>query len=120
LFPRKDNNESGVVLVTVLAISLIMITLVVGFLSTNLNFVNVGQGQIDRIKVDQLAKQTFWRNFMSLTTGNGVVSTPLINMPEVTDGHTASKPFTPNIIDGGLSTAPGLNNTRQYNIQVSY
>ena len=113
-------NESGVVLVTVLAISLIMITLVIGLLSTNLNFVNLGQNQIDRIKADQLAKATFWRNYMSLSTGNGVSATPAVPLSQqVTDSsHIANKSFTPSVTAVGVNAGP--NGTQQYNINVSY
>ena len=116
---RMIKNESGVVLLTVLAISVIMITLVIGLLSSNLNFVNVGQNQLDRIKADQLAKATFWRNFMSLTTGNGVSPTPVVLMQQQVTGRPAvNKPFTPSITAVGLNGGP--NGTQQYDIQASY
>ena len=124
MIPRRIKNESGIILVTVLAICLVMITLVIGLLSTNANFVNIGQGQMDRIKADQLAKSNFWRNYMSLTTsGVGYTPSPTTAISENIDdgngGHSATKAFSQNI-SSGPTTDPGLNNTMQYIITISY
>ena len=124
MIPRRIKNESGIILLTVLAICLVMITLVIGLLSTNANFVNIGQGQMDRIRADQLAKSNFWRNYMSLSTGNGAYTpSPTMSISQNIDdgngGHMTTKPFSQNI-SSGPTTDPGLNNTQQYNINISY
>ena len=124
MMPRRIKDESGIILLTVLAICLIMITLVIGLLSTNANFVNIGQGQMDRIRADQLAKSNFWRNYMSLTTTNSVYTPPATtsiseNIDDGNGGHTATKAFSQNI-SSGPTTDPGLNQTQQYNINISY
>ena len=122
--PSRIKNESGIILFTVLAICLVMITLVIGLLSTNANFVNIGQGQMDRIRADQLAKSNFWRNYMSKTTTGNPYTTPATtsisqNIDDGNGGHTATKAFSQNI-SSGATTDPGLNQTQQYNISISY
>ena len=55
MFTKKMNN-SGIVLVTVLMMSVIMMILVIGVIGTNVSSVTSGQRQIDRIKGEQLAR----------------------------------------------------------------
>ena len=120
MFQKVSQNESGVVLVTVLAISVAMIILMVGYLGTNLNFVSVGQKQIDRVRTDQLVKQTWWRNYMSLATGNGPLTAPGNALVyEGYNGHTVSRTFAPTVTAVGGPTA-GPFATQQYNVAVPY
>lgn len=63
---RKRNN-SGIVLVTVLMMSVIMMILAIGIIGTNVSSVTSGQRQIDRIKSEQLAKGTFWISYSKLS-----------------------------------------------------
>ena len=59
-------GKSGIVLVSVLAISITMIIIALSVLSSNVNMTLSGQRQIDRIKAEQIAKGQFWKNYASL------------------------------------------------------
>ncbi len=47
-------NKNGVILVTILMFTSVMMILVMGIVSTNVSEVTLGQRQIDRIKYEQL------------------------------------------------------------------
>ena len=120
MFKKVSQNESGIVLVTVLAISVVLIILMVGYLGTNLNFVSVGQKQIDRVRTDQLVKQTWWRNYMSLATGNGPLTAPGTALVyEGYNDHTIPRTYFPTVAAVGGATA-GPFGTQQYNVAVPY
>lgn len=117
----KD-NQSGLVLVSVLAISIMMIIVAVSILNSNVNLTLSGQRQIDRIKAEQIAKGQFWRNYDSLltmdtpTTPLSVTLTeshPTQNGGMVTFSKTFSATATP-------SAVPGPNQTTRYDVSVSY
>ena len=118
-------GKSGIVLVSVLAISITMIIIALSVLSSNVNMTLSGQRQIDRIKAEQIVKGQFWRNQSSLST-SGVPTGPL-NFT-LTETHrnqngqmvTFSKSFSASVTDQGIAIPPGLNGTRQYDIAVSY
>ena len=117
------NNQLGVVLISVLAISIAMIIVALSVLNTNVNLTLSGQRQIDRIKAEQIAKGQFWRNHSSLLT-TGVAAAPwnvtLSESHRDQHGvmHTYSKNFSASVTDQGISSAPGLNGARQYDISV--
>jgi hypothetical protein len=70
LKPKKPmTKQEGIILITVLSFTTIMMIFVIGIVSTNVGQVNAGQKQIDRIKYEQLAfglqldvQDQFWRN----------------------------------------------------------
>ena len=125
MFKKIQKDKSGVVLVSVLAISIAMLIVAVSILNSNVNVTLSGQRQIDRIKAEQIVKGQFWKNYSSVLT-SGVPTGPL-NFT-LTETHrnqsgamsTFSKSFSTSVTDQGIAIPPGLNGTRQYDIVVSY
>ena len=114
-------NNSGLVLVSVLAISIAMIVVAIGVLNSNVSLTLSGQRQVDRIKADQIAKGQFWRNHSSLLTTGAAAGPWNVTL---TESHrdrngvmrTYSKNFCASTADEGISSASGLNGARQYDI----
>ncbi len=106
---KITNNNSGVVLITVVVIALTIMILAVSLISTTTSQSLSSQHQIDRIKAEELAKGAHWFNYMQITT-NGSSAIPL---PTGLDGKT----FTPTI-----STIPdaGPEGTDQFDIRIDY
>ena len=101
-------NESGVVLVTVVIMTLVMTILAISLISANVGQTLSAQHQIERIKAEQLAKGSFWYNYMSLaTTGSGATAPT-----EALD----RKKYVPSIV----SLPGGLNGTTTYKVTVAY
>ena len=124
MFKKIHNDQSGIVLLVVLAISMVMIVTSLSILNSNLNLTLSGQRQVDRIKADQIAKGQFWRNHASLvTTGNpaGPWNVPLIETHRDYNGvvKTSTKNFCASTTDQGIAVPPGLNGTRRYDISVT-
>ena len=53
---RRKTKESGIVMVTVLMMSAILMILTIGIVATNVSDVTVGQKEIDRIKSEQMTR----------------------------------------------------------------
>ena len=60
-------NESGMVLLSVLIISLVLAVAVVSVLMLNASRVKLGEKQIRNIQAEQLAVGQYWNNYSSLT-----------------------------------------------------
>ncbi len=50
---RSAKNKQGIILLTVLSVTAIMMIFVIGIVSTNVSQITIGQRQIDRIKNEQ-------------------------------------------------------------------
>ena len=109
----RNKNESGIVLVTVLMLSVVMMILAVGIIGTNVSAVTSGQRQIDRIKSEQLAKGAAWVRY-SKFIANPADTSPS-SLYETIDG----KMFT--LMDQDVGPGPGaLSTCRTRTFQVSY
>ncbi|MBF0503752.1 MAG: hypothetical protein HQL14_01500 [Candidatus Omnitrophica bacterium] len=62
---KKLNNESGVVLFTVLMTSIIIMIISASILSQSMNEINFAQQQIDEISSQELADGMFWNGYSS-------------------------------------------------------
>jgi len=58
---RIKNNESGVILLTVVMISLVLAVVAVGVMSTSVSTVKTGEEVVDAIRVEELAKGIFYQ-----------------------------------------------------------
>ena len=117
---RMKFNNSGVVLLTVLAMSVALAVFAVSILSVNISQATSSQRQIDRIKAEQVAIGQFWRNYMSRGTQSGSPLSPSVTIPlsEVHHGTTTTpKNFTANVTDQGPS---GPGGTRRYDVIITY
>ncbi len=105
-------NNSGVVLITVVIMTVVMMVFAVGMISISTSQTIAGQHQIDRIKAEQLAKGTYWYNYQNLKSTNTPAAMNAVNLD--------NKTYTPSI---ALPPDPGtgfFNSTTQYNITVNY
>ncbi len=108
----KLNNESGVVLVTVLAVSIVLMIFTIGILSSNINQIALGHQTINRIKAEEFGKGYYWIQHMRLSNGQSQVY-------PVTSGVTLDgKTFTQSTTPVGVQT--GINQTQRYDISVDY
>jgi hypothetical protein len=107
---HHKQNESGIVLVTVLMVVIVMIILVVSVMSVNVSEVIVTQRVEDRIKAEQLAKGAFWLNYSNVNSGLPVENPPPVDL----DGksYTATTTLNP---DGS-----GPNSTDPLSTNVAY
>jgi hypothetical protein len=96
------NNESGIILVTVLLVTIILSILAVGILSQNVSQVKTEQSVVDQIKAEYLAKGAFNYDYQKSVTGE-VGPSP---SPTVLDGKTFTITTT--------STTTGCNNLTCY------
>ena len=124
MLKKIRSDQSGLILLTVLSISIGMIIVALSILSSNLNLTFSGQRQVNRIKADQIAKGQFWRNHASLvTTGNpaGTWSVPLTERHRDQNGvvHTSTRNFCGSVTDQGIAIPPGLNGARRYDVSAS-
>ena len=60
---KIKNSESGIVLVTVLMMSVVMMILAIGIVETSVSSVFSGQKQIDRIKSEQMSRGAAWLRY---------------------------------------------------------
>ncbi|MBI4309588.1 MAG: hypothetical protein HY591_04580, partial [Candidatus Omnitrophica bacterium] len=79
-------QNSGVILVTVLAILVVMSVFVVATLSQNLNQAASAQTQLDEIKARELVMGAFWKAYADMNDG--------INNPSVPSENLDGKTFT--------------------------
>ncbi|MDP8266682.1 MAG: hypothetical protein P9M07_07035 [Candidatus Aceula meridiana] len=109
IFKKIKNDQSAIVLITVIMLVLAMTTLALGLLSALASQGVFGQHQIDRIKAEQLAQGAFWLEYMSQVTGD----------PNPTPGSIVldGKRFT---IASQTSLGGGLNGTDLLQVDVSY
>lgn len=102
-------NNSGIVLVTVIIMTLVLSIFVISLISTNMNEALSCQHQIERIKAEQLAKGLMWYNYMNLVNTNMPAPLPLLI-------ELDRKKYFPTISSG----APGPNNTTTQSISIAY
>ncbi len=110
MFRNLRYNDSGIVLVIVIILTIAMMIVTIGVISTNVSQKIYTSHQIDRIKAEQIAKGAAWHLFMDKALTN-----------------SASLPYNEIILDGktyNLSFTEGLNSgpegTDTYNITIQY
>ena len=100
MFPKLKNNNSGIVLLTVLMMTVVMMVYAISILSTNVSEVISSKGQVEHIKAEQLAKGAFWLNYSSIMTTNSLTSVPAETLDYKTYSTTVSRnPGGPNSTD---------------------
>ena len=109
LWEKRQNDNSGFVLVTVIGITLALTILAITLMSANVSQSISSQHQIERIKAEQLAKGGFWYNYMSLINSGSEAP----DFSETLDGKTYNVVITPGVVGPPNSTTP-------YNVVVSY
>ena len=112
-FPRETfAQESGLILVTVLMVTSLMMILIIGIISTNVSGVLTGQKQVDRIKAEQLALAAYLLTMDRLNQGLAPT-----NISKDLDG----KYFTANVAAGTVELpAPYDATTAPYDVTVNY
>lgn len=111
---HRMRERTGIVLITVLMMSVVMMILAIGIIGTNITAVTSGQRQIDRIKSEQLAKGTFWISYSKLS------ATPPDNTTTFVNPSLDGKTFT-SIVSNGATTATGIGgSTKSSSVAVSY
>ena len=103
-------NESGVVLITVIAISFVMMVLTLSLVSINRNQITSGQRQIERLKAEQLAKGYWWRYYLATMNGTPFVIPPAQPLN--------GKNYTISVVTGPIGLGP--NGTTPVTAQVTY
>ena|SRR3989338_6008299 len=108
-FKKIVNNESGVILIAILVLSVVIMIFAFGLVSVHSSQAISAQHQIDRIKSEQLAKGAHWYNYMSLVTAG----TPDTAPNETLDGKQFQVQVNPS---GGAHP----NGPPEYNIDIQY
>ena len=75
---KIKNTESGIVLVTVLMMSVVMMILAIGIIETNVSSVLSGQKQIDRIKSDQMTRGAAWLRYSQYIANSADLATTTV------------------------------------------
>ncbi len=115
---RKLNQESGMVLLTVLIVSIGMIIIGISILSLNINQVKMGQLEIERIRSAEIAKGKYWSDY-SLFANAGTAPVASTTSTSITDNYpyppvTRIYPIT--TINKGANSGP--NSTTAFDINV--
>lgn len=104
MFKNLRQNESGVILFTVLAIIMVMGIFTLAIISINVSEVKTEERQIRRLQAEQFAQGVFWLAYSNLTDGS---SNPHgQTMTQTIDGKT----FTATILNNGIVNAPSGTN----------
>ena len=103
-------SESGVILVTVIIITTILLILAYSVMSINSSQSISNLNQVNRIKAEQLAQGAFWVSYMTLITGGSAPS----SVTETMDGKSYTAVISPG------SPGAGILGTTQYSTAVSY
>lgn len=108
---KMKNTDSGVVLVTVVIITFVMMILVIGLLSAHVNQSTSTEHQVERIKAEELAKGVMWMNHMYLST-----VTTANSFPGTITATMDGKAYTSSVTLSGTT----LYNSRGYTTAVTY
>ena len=105
---KSLKNESGVVLVTVIVMTLVMMIFAAGILGLNVSQVTVGEREVERIQAQELALGAWWQNYSTLYAGGEPDGSTFI---EPMDGKNFTVITTKTSDDG---------TTREYDVAVTY
>lgn len=109
MFKRKKNNESGMVMIMVIMVTIIIMVYSIGILSRGATQVISAEDQVDRIKADQLAMGAYAKAYTDMASGSALPGT----FNETLDGKT----YTVVLTDGGTT---GPNNTNTLTITTTF
>ena len=101
------HNRSGIVFMTVLMVTIIMIIFAVGMTSASVSQSTLVQNEVQRIQVEQLVKGTYW----SIYNQGG-------SCPPSTTTPVGGRNFTVDVTCGALGS--GVNSTQPFQIAVTY
>ena len=105
-------NKEGMILLTILIISIVLSILALGIISMNVNAVSTSQGEVDRIKAEQLAKGVSWVAYSSLASYGSINSMNVINATLDNKTYSTSR-------SSGISTS-GPFQTDPYTVTINY
>jgi Tfp pilus assembly protein PilX len=98
---KYKKNESGMVLIIVLMTIVVMMVFSMGVISRGVSQTKSSQGQIDRIKAEELAVGAYAKAYSERATGAALTT----SFSEVLDNRT----FTATVVDSGPSSVPATN-----------
>jgi Tfp pilus assembly protein PilX len=99
---KLRNDESGVIMVTVLVVVLIMTVVAIGILGVNISQVSTSESVVDNIRAEQLAIGAFYQYHQQQVDGQNGLSPTTETFP---DGKT----FTISVDNKGPSALSGSN-----------
>ena len=108
---KIKNDQKGVVLVTVIVITLVMMILAVGLLGLNVSQVTQGEREVERIQAKHLAMGAWWDAYTNLYSGGDPTAGP--PQTQVLDGKTFTIQ-TQKVVDNPDPTPD------EYQIDVTY
>ena len=104
---KLHQDNSGVIMVTVLVLVLVMTVVAIGILGVNISQVSTSQSVVDSIKAEQMAIGAFYQYHQQQIDGTGTSPTQ-----EVLDGKTY-------LISVQNKGAIGPNNTNQIEVSIN-
>lgn len=84
MFNTRRNNESGIVLVIVIAFILMMSIVLAGLYSRNTTSALSSLEQAKRLRADMLARGGFWRAYNLMASGEDVNITDRVTLDNIT------------------------------------
>jgi len=105
------NNESGIILVTVIVITIVIVILTVGILSINTGQVISGENEIRRVKAQILSQGAMW---LAIARRNNGENPTNFSFSQPIDNRI----FSANIVTSGPVATP--NQTNKYLINLTY
>ena|SRR3989338_8289966 len=106
MFRNLKDDNSGIVLVTVIVMVLVMMIFSIGILGLNVSQVTTGEREVERIQAQQLAMGGWWVAYSNLYAGGNPDGT---SVAETLDGKT----FT-------INTKQDIIDPTQYTVDVTY
>ncbi len=106
---RRKRNDSGMVMIMVLMVTIIIMVYSIGILSRGATQVLSAEDQVDRIKADQLTMGAYAKTYTDMAAGSAMPTT----FTETLDG----KAYTVAVTNGG---ATGPNNTNTLTITTTF
>ena len=107
---RWKDNQSGVVMLTVLMVIVVMVIFTIGLLSRSVTQTVSAEKQVERIRAEQFVKGVFWQVYSTLADGKA---------PQATYTDTiGGKTYTATVTQGAKGS--GIYQTDPYTISVNY
>ncbi len=107
-FPKR-NNESGVILVTVIVLTIVLSIVAIGILSLNVSQVKTASSVVDTVRAEQLATGLFYQDYQRRVDGSATIPSSPINI--------GGKNYT---ITRATDTTTGPNGTNQVQFNITY
>ncbi len=107
-FPKR-NNESGVILVTVIVLTIVLSIVAIGIMSLNVSQVKTASSVVDTVRAEQLATGLFYQDYQRRVDGGGSTLPSSIDI--------GGKTYT---ITRATDTTTGPNGTNQVQFNITY